>query len=180
MSPQSLAKTLFPRAKASATQPRRKIQSPFTPLVGWLAALWASKGRKKAQKDRSLVPEPHHFTTPVTVHEEPTTPPIVHSTDSVGMTSRNDDGHSDYDASEMPFPLSQAFERGLTKEELDYVVDALLAYLEEGKAASPESGLEDYEYYAQERRPNVRRLRHGLWYVPSLWSLALFDAHPCS
>ena len=173
MSPQSLAKILFPLAGASATQPRSKIRSPFSPLVGWLATLWPPQRRKKAKKDRSLVPEPPHITSPITFHE-PKTPPIIYSTD--GITSRDDDnGDDEYDASELPGTLSPSFEQGLTKEELDYVVNALLEYLEEAKVASPESSHEEYEDYAPVH--NRRRLRHGLWCAPFLRSLVPFDAH---
>ena len=176
MPSKSLAKTLFPFAGASATQPRNKIRSSFSPLVGWLTSLWASKRQKKAKKNRSLVAEPHHSTSPVTVHEEPETPPTIDTTDGFGTTSRDDaNGDDDHDASEMPHPLSQYFERRLTKEELDYAATALLQFLEEGKAASPGSGHEEYEYCAPAH--TGRRLRHGLWCAPFLWSPASFDTH---
>ena len=171
MSPQSLVIPLFPLAKASATQPRRKIPSPISHLVGWLTTLWASKGRKRAKKERSLVPDPPH-STPVTLYEEPETPLAIYATDSDGLTSR--DGDHGHDALGTPISLSQFVGHDLTQEELDYVVDALLVYLEEGKAAPPDSGREEHEYHTPER--TGRRLRHGLWCVLSLRHSS-FDAH---
>ena len=159
---QSFAETLFSLADASATQPRSRLQSPFSPLVGWLATLWASN-RKAAKRDHCLIPEPILFTSPASLHEPSNTPPMVHSADitDTDIALRDDD---DDDASVMRIPLGQPHKDGLTKEEVDYVVNSLLEYLEEAKVASPESGCEEYEYYAREF--TGRRLRHGLWYLP--------------
>jgi len=167
----SLAQTLFPLAKASATQPRSRLQSPFSPLVSWLAKLLASERRKAAKKGPCLIPEPPLFTSPASLHESSNTPPTAPSTDITGIVLHDDND----DASEMHVPLSQPYKDGLTKEDVDYVVNSLLEYLEQAKVASPESGGDEYEYYAP--KDDRRRLRHGLWYLPFLQSLFLFDAH---
>ena len=88
---------------------------------------------------------------------------MVHSADitDTDIALRDDD---DDDASIMRMPLGQPHKDDLTKEEVDYVVNSLLEYLEEAKVASPESGCEEYEYYTREY--TKRRLRHGLWYLP--------------
>ena len=161
-------------ADASATQPRRRLQSPFEPLVGWLATLWASD-RKAAKRHHCLIPEPVLLTSPACSPEPSNTPPTLPSTDITDIALRDDgdDDHND-DASGMRIPLSHSPKDGLTKEEVDYVVNSLLEYLEEAKVASPESGCEEYEYYGPEN--TSRRLRHGLWYLPCLESL-FFGAH---
>jgi len=88
------------------------------------------------------------------------------------MVSRAAD---DDDTSEMSITSCQP---GLSKEEHEYVVNSLLAFLEEGKVPSAEQVLEEYEYYAPEGEP---RLRHGLWYVSFVRSGAVsFDVHPHS
>jgi hypothetical protein len=168
---QTLAETPFPLTDVSATQPRSRLQSPFSPLVGWLVRLWASEGRKAAKKDHHLIPESYHFTSPASFYEYPNSPPTAHST---GTASHDDDGDDD-DASDMRILLNQPHKDGLTKEEVNYVVNSLLEYLEEAEVASSESGCEEYEYYAPEN--TARRLRHGLWYFPFLRSLFLLDAH---
>jgi hypothetical protein len=164
---QSFPETLIGLGDASATQPRNRLQSPFSPLVGWLATLWAE--RKAAKRNHRLMPEPVLFTSRTSFHEPSNTLPA--STDIIAP--RNEDDYND-DASDMRIPLSQSHNDGLTKEEVDYVVNSLLEYLEEAKVASPESGCEEYEYYASE--DVGRRLRHGLWYDPFLESLFLLDA----
>ena len=166
---QSIAETLTSLADASATQPRGRLQSPFSPLVGWLATLWASD-RKAAKRGRSIIPEPVLFTSPASLHQPSDAPPSVHSIDNTGIALHdgNDGDDDDDEASDMLPPLSQ----GLTEEDVDYVVNTLLEYLEEAKVASPESGCEDYEYYV--RGKPGRKLRHGLWYVPSIPSVATF------
>lgn len=176
---QSVAEALSSLADASATQPRSRLQSPFSPLVGWLATLWASD-RKAAKRDHYLIPEPTLFTSPASLHEPSNTLPSVHSTDITGMALHDEDDYDD-SASDMHIPLSRSLplshshKDGLTEEEVDYVVNSLLEYLEETKVASPESGCEDYENYV----PGYagRRLRHGLWYLPFLQSSLSFDAH---
>ncbi|SRR5258706_15123978 len=170
---QSLAEALSSLADASATQPRSRLQSPFSPLVGWLATLWASD-RKAAKRGHCLIPEPVLFTSPASLHEPSNTLPSVQSTDITGIAV-HDDGDYDDNASDMLIPLSQSHKDGPTEEEVDYVVNTLLEYLEESKVASAESGCEDYEYYAPEY--TGRRLRHGLWYLPFLQSSLSFDAH---
>ena len=87
---------------------------------------------------------------------------------------RDDDAKED-DALDMGIAPCQ---QGLTKEEHEYVVNSLLASLEEGKVSSAEQAPEEYEYYGPEGEP---RLRHGLWYVPFVRSGAVsFDVHPHS
>ena len=169
---QSLAEILSSLADASATQPRGRLQSPFSPLVGWLATLWASDRRKAAKRGHSIIPEPVLFTSPASLHQPSDTHPSLPSTDTAAIALHDDndndnDDDDDDNASDMFLPLSH----GLTDEDVEYVVNSLLEYLEEGKAASPESGCEDYEYYA---RGNTRRLRHGLWFVLSIPPIAAF------
>ena len=181
---QSLAETLASLADASATQPRSRLQSPFEPLVGWLATLWASD-RKAAKRGRSIIPEPVLFTSPASLHKPSNTPPLVHSADTTDIALHDDDDNDvnddndvddndddNDDASDMLLPLSQTHKDGLTEEDVDYVVNSLLEYLERAKVASPESGCEDYEYYAPGNAG--RRLRHGLWFVPPIPSVAAF------
>jgi len=161
-------------ADASATQPRRRLQSPFEPLVCWLATLLASD-RKAVKRDHRLIPEPVLFTSPACSPEPSNTPPTLPSTDITDIALRDDGEDDDNDnTSDMHIPLSQPPKDGLTKEEVDYVVNSLLKYLEEAKVASPELGCEEYEYYGPEN--TSRRLRHGLWYPPFLESL-LFGAY---
>ena len=163
MSPRSLAQALVPLADASATQPRSKLHSPFSPLVGWLATWLSSegRGREAAKTDRFLVPDPDLFISPVTFPElsDPVPPIAAHSTatDGPSMSIALRD-----DVSEMRVPLIQPRKDGLTEDEFDYVVNSLLEYLEDAELASPESGCEEYEYYSLEK--TQRRLRHGLWY----------------
>jgi hypothetical protein len=168
---QSFPEMLIALGDASATQPRSRLRSPFSPLVGWLATLWAE--RRAAKRDRRIVPEPVLFTSRASSHEPSNMPPTVHSTTDITGIAPHDEHDYDDNASDMRIPLSQSHNDGLTKEEVDYVVNSLLEYLEEAKVASPESGCEEYEYYASE--DVGRRLRHGLWYVPFLESLFLLD-----
>ena len=162
MSLQSLAKNLFPLADASAIQPRSRLQSPFSPLVGWLATWLSSEDYGTTKTNRLPVPDLDLFVSPINPPKPPNTSPAFHSADASAMAQRDDD------ALGMRVPFNQACEDGLTKEEFDYVVNSLLEYLEEAKLASPESGCEEYEYYAPENTEGMQR--HGLWYPPSLRS----------
>ena len=173
MSSQSFAENLFPLADASATQPRSKPHSPFSPLVGWFATWWSSENedREAAKTNCSLGPDLDLFASPINPSDMSNARPTIHTTDTSAMALRDDD------ASETCIPLVQSYKDGLTKEEFDYVVNSLLEYLEEAELASPESGREEYAYYAPENAE--RRLRHGVWYVPFvrlLGSLMLTDA----
>lgn len=173
MSLRSLAENLFPRADASATQPQRKRHSTFSPIVGWLATLWAPEDRKTAKMDHSLVHDPGLFISPVSSSD---TPPVVHTPDTAGMTMHDDDNDDNDDASEMCISLTHPHKHGLTKQEFDYVVNSLLEYLEEAELASPESGCEEYEYYAPTN--NERRLYPELWYAPFIIPMViLFGVH---
>ena len=137
---------------ASATQPHRKRhRHSLSPLVGWLATLWKRENRETAKMDHSLVRDPGLLISP---GSSSSAPPTVHAT-----TDDDDD-----DAPEMHISFTQSHKHGLTEEEFDYVVNSLLKYLEEAELASPESGCEEYEYYA----PNntERRLHYGPWYAP--------------
>lgn len=90
------------------------------------------------------------------------------------MTLHDDDND---DASEMRISLAHPHKHGLTKQEFDYVVNSLLEYLEEAELASPESGCEEYEYYAPAN--NERRLYPELWYAPFIIPMViLFGVHP--
>jgi hypothetical protein len=168
---QSFPETLNALGDASATQPRNRRQSPFSPLVCWLATLWAE--RKAAKRDHRIIPEPVLFTSRASFHEPPNTPPTVHSTTDITDIASRDEHDYDDEVSDMRIPLSQSHNDGLTKE-VDYVVNSLLEYLEEAKVASPELRRKEYEYYASE--DVGRRLRHGLWYDPFLEPLFLLDA----
>ena len=158
MSPQSLAESLFPLVHASATQPRGDRRSPFAPLVSWLTTSWASEDHETAKMDRFLVPETHLFTSPViNFHDLPKRSLALPCAHTFGVPSRDDNYGG---ASEM---CIQPHKDGLTENELDYVVNSLLEYLEEAKLTSPESGCEEYEYYAPEN--TERGLCHGFLYV---------------
>jgi len=186
MALQSLAETLFPLADASATQPRGKLHSPFSPLVGWLATLWGSEDRERAKMERVLVHDPDLFLSPGSSSD---TLPSVHPTETAGMTLCDDgnDGDNDYDydydcdcdyddgAPEMRISPIQPRKHGLTKEEFDYVVNSLLEYLEEAELSSPESGCEEYEYYAP--GDTGCRPHHAPWYAPFLWLFYLVFTH---
>lgn len=179
MSLQSLAETLVPLADASATQPRSKLHSPFSPLVGWFATWWSSEGYESAGTGRSLVPDPDLFISPVFHYPEPsnhTPPAALHCTDTPGIALCN--GDEGEDGSEIRIPLSPPRKDGPTKEEFEYVVNSLLKFLEEAELVSSEAVCEEYKYYTPEK--TERRLRHGLWYARLLGSLSPLDAHPRS
>ena len=152
--------TLSLAAEASATQPRRKHHS-LSPLVGWLTTLWKPENRQKAKMDHVLVHGPGLFNSPVSSSNAL---PTIHTTDD------------DDDASDMRISLAHPHKHGLTNEEFDYVVNSLLEYLEEAELASPESGYEEYEYYAPEN--TERRLRHGPWYALFVPMVVLIGVHP--
>ena len=157
--------TPAPAADASATQPHRKRHS-LSPLVGWLATLWKPANRETAKMDHFLVHSPGLFNSPVSSSNAL---PTIH-------TTTDDDDDDDDDAPEMRISLTHPHKHGLTKEEFDYVVNSLLAYLEEAEIASPESGCEEYEYYAPEN--TERRLHYGPWYVPSIPMVVLIWCSP--
>ncbi len=159
-------------ADASATQPHRKRHSPFSPLVGWLATLWEPENRETAKMDHVLVHDPGLFISPVSSSNAP---PTIHTTDTAGMTTLHA-ADDDDDVPDMRISLTHPHKHGLTKEEFDYVVNSLLEYLEEAELASPESGYEEYEYYAPEN--TERRLHYGPWCAPFIPMVALIWCSP--
>jgi hypothetical protein len=157
-------RSLVSLANASATQLRRKLHSPFSPfspLVGWLATWWPSEDHGSARTDHFLVPDPDLFISPLITFPQPSngTPD---SADVSSVAWYDNDKDDEDDVSEVCNPFGQPHRDGLTKDEFDYVVNSLLKFLEEAELASPESGCEEYEYYAPEN--TERGLRHGLWY----------------
>lgn len=173
MSLQSLAEALVPLADASATQPRSKLHSPFSPL-GWLT-MWSSEGRETARTDRFLVPDPDLFISPVinfnfSESSNHQTLSVLRTADSPGIALHDgncEDGQQCISR--------QSHKEGLTKEEFDYVVNSLLKFLEEAEVASPESECEEYKCDASEDTDHS--LGHGLWYAPPFRSLFLLYAH---
>jgi hypothetical protein len=161
MTLQALAESLIPLA---ATQPRDRLHSPFSPLVGWLATLWLSEERNRANKNLFFVPDPDLFIFPA---NDP--PPTVRSIGSPCIApcgNDDDDDNNNNEVSEKRIPLVQPQKDGLTKEEFDYVVNSLLEYLEEAKLAPPESGYEECRHYVHEN--TERMLRNNPWYAPLL------------
>lgn len=184
MSLQSLAEALGPLVDASATQPRNKPHSAFSPLVGWLDTWWSSEDCETATTDRFLVPDPDLFISPIINYNfpEPSTHtplPALRATNTPGIALQDEDCEDG--VSEMRRPLRQSHKAGLTKEEFDYVVNSLLKFLEDAEAASRESGCDGCECECEcECIAPVNAdhgLSHDLWYAPPFWSLFLRGAH---